>query len=452
MRKEICLCTALAPLLCILLALSARAEDVPETETAAPPLFVPQLLGAQYTGIDQHQYSLHSPYAGRLSLRPQGDTERSHTFGAYLGVQLPWHLQVYGDIEKFDGEGVSGSTGLGGLTNGDVIRSGTATLKKRPYFARHFVRYSLPLGEGTHDVERAIDQLPGKEADRRIDFKAGKMAVSDDFDKNRYSNSTRTQFMNWSLWNNSAWDFAADTRGYTNGAVVAYIDKRWSVRYGVYQMPRFANGQTLDAFSHSAGHNIEFTLQPEKDSWAVRLLGYYNVARMGVYRHAIDAATREGVAPSITADDRIGRHKLGFGLNTEVPLADEGQTGLFARYGWNDGATESFAFTEVDRNVQIGGQLSGNHWQRADDHVGVAFVVDGLSKDHADYLSAGGNGFVLGDGRLNYGTERIVEAYYSWQVLPHVTVSPDLQFVSNPGYNRDRGPAKFASLRLHLEY
>jgi high affinity Mn2+ porin len=438
----------------ILAALNLPVVSAAETpgDDVAPRYFIPQLLGAQYTGIDQHQYSLRSPYEGKLSLRPQGDTERSHTFGTYLGMQLPWDLQLYGDIEKFDGEGVSGSTGMGGLPNGDVIRSGTATLKKRPYFARHFVRYSLPIGEGTHDVERAVDQLPGKEADRRIDFKAGKMAVSDDFDKNRYSNSTRTQFMNWSLWNNSAWDFAADTRGYTNGVVVAYVDNGWSLRYGLYQMPRFANGQTLDSIHDSAAHNMELTLQPGKDSWAVRILGYYNVARMGIYRQAIDAALREGGVPNIVADDRIGRHKLGFGLNGELPLADDGETGLFARYGWNDGATESFAFTEVDRNLQIGGQLSGKRWQRPEDHVSVALAVDGLSKDHADYLEAGGSGFVLGDGRLHYGTERIIEAYYSWQVISHVTLSPDLQFVRDPGYNRDRGPARFASVRLHFEY
>ena len=439
----------LATAMCGLCITSGKASG---EEPESPPSFVPQLLGAQYTGIDQHQFSLRSPYAGKLSLNPRGDTERSHTFGAYFGMQLPAHFQVYGDIEKFDGEGVSGSTGLGGLTNGDVVRSGTATLKKRPYFARHFLRYSLPLDDDTHAVERDIDQLPGAEANRRWDFKIGKMAVSDDFDKNRYSNSTRTQFMNWSLWNNSAWDFAADTRGYTNGLVVAYVTPAWSLRYGVYQMPDRANNQTLDSFRHSAGHTAELTWQPQADGWAVRLLGYYNVARMGVYRNALDAAARTGLPPDIGADDRAGRHKIGFGANTEIPLADGGQTGLFARYGWNDGATESFAFTEVDRNRQIGAQLSGTHWERGEDHLGLAYVIDGLSHDHRDYLAAGGSGFVLGDGALRYRTERIVETYYSFQLVPHISLSPDFQFIRNPGYNADRGAARFVSLRLHLDY
>ena len=441
-----------------LLSFAAYAADLEtRTDVSAPeqttaPLFIPQLLAAQYTGVDQHQYALRSPYAGPLSLRPDGDTEQSHTFGLYLGVQLPAHFQAYIDVEKFDGEGVSGATGLGGLTNGDVVRSGTAALPKRPYVARHFIRYEIPLGGGSHDVDRAMDQLPGADDNRRIEFKVGKMAVSDDFDKNRYSNSTRTQFMDWSLWNNSAWDFAADTRGYTNGVVIAFVDKTWEVRYGLYQMPFLANGQTLDSIRDAASSNVELTLHPTPDSWVLRALVYYNVARMGVYRDAIAVAARTGQVPNIVADDRPGRHKIGFGINAEIPLNDAGDTGIFARYGWNDGATESFAFTEVDRNLQIGGQLSGAHWGRAHDHVAVACVIDGLSSDHRDYLAAGGSGFLLGDGRLRYGTERIVEAYYSFQVMPHVWLSPDVQFIQNPGYNQDRGPAKFASIRLHLEY
>lgn len=442
----------------VLLSCTAHAADgkpVPSESTpeqVATTLFIPQLLGAQYTGVDQHQYALRSPYSGPLSLRRKGDTKRSHTFGVYFGVQLPVHFQGYVDVEKFDGEGVSGATGLGGLTNGDVVRSGTATLRKRPYVARHFIRYELPLGARTHAVERAVDQLPGIDYDRRLELKLGKMAVSDDFDKNRYSNSTRTQFMDWSLWNNSAWDFAADTRGYTNGLVVAFVDKAWELRYGLYQMPFLANGQTLDSIRHAASHNLELTLHPTPDSWVLRGLLYYNRARMGVYRDAIAGAALSGQVPDIVANDRPGRHKFGYGVNFEMPLADAGDTGIFARFGWNDGATESFAFTEVDRNFQLGGQLSGAHWGRAQDHVGIALAIDGLSNDHRDYLAAGGSGFLLGDGRLHYGAERILEAYYSIRVMPHVWISPDVQYIQNPSYNRDRGPARFASLRLHLEY
>ena len=434
-----------AACLAALFPVLARADDT--------AYFVPQLLGAQYTFVDQHQDSLRSPYAGPNSLYPRGDTEQSHTFGAYFGVPLTARLQFYFDMEMFKGEGVSNATGLGGLTNGDVIRSGTADLGKRPYVARRYFRYVLPLGDATETVERAQDQLPSAQPVRRIEIKLGKMAANDDFDKNRYADSTRTQFMNWSLWNNTAWDFAADTRGYTNGALLAWVDAGWTLRYGIYQMPRQANGQTLEwPLGRARGENIELTLQPRSDGWALRLLGYRNLGRMGVYREALATAQASGSVPDIHADDRDGRRKYGYAINAELPLADSGDTGLFARAGWNDGKTESFVFTEVDHALSFGAQVAGSRWSRPSDRIGVGVAVDGLSTDHRNYLEAGGDGFLLGDGRLNYARERIVEMYYAFQPVAHITLSPDLQYIRNPGYNRDRGPATFLGLRAHIEY
>jgi carbohydrate-selective porin OprB len=173
---------------------------------------------------------------------------------------------------------------------------------------------------------------------------------------------------------------------------------------------------------------------------------------MGIYRDAIAVAMARGTIPDIRADDFPGRRKYGFALNGELPLGDHGDTGLFARAGWNDGRTESFAYTEVDRSLSGGFQLSGVHWGRSQDHMGVALAVDGLSPDHREYLALGGSGFVLGDGALHYGLEHIVEAYYSLAVFKHLTLSPDFQLIWNPGYNRARGPAHFVSLRAHLEF
>lgn len=426
--------------------LTARADD-------ASSNFIPQFLGAQYTFVDQHQGALRSPYAGPLSLKPQGDTAQSHAFGAYFGVPLPAHLEFYFDLEMFKGSGVSDGRGLGGLTNGDVIRSGTGALGKRPYVARRYLRYVWPLGGDTVERERAQDQLPGREPIRRIEIKLGKLAVNDDFDKNRYANSTRSQFMNWSLWNDTAWDFAADTRGYTNGLMFAWIERGWALRYGLYQMPTEANGQTLEwPLGRARGEQIELAVQPAPDGWALRLLAFRNIARMGVYRDALAAAAGSGRPPDIRADDRDGRRKYGYAANFELPLADDSDTGLFARAGWNDGRTESFVFTEVDRTISLGVQISGARWGRADDRLGIALAIDALSPDHRAYLAAGGEGFVLGDGRLNYGRERILEAYYRVQLLPHLQISPDLQWIRNPGYNRDRGPVRFFGVRAHLEF
>ncbi|MBE1162601.1 carbohydrate porin [Dyella acidiphila] len=427
------------------LPLAAHADDA--------PLFVPQWLGAQYTFVDQHQFRVHSPYSGPLSLDPNTSTARSHTFGAYFGVQLPAHLQFYLDVEMFKGEGVSNATGLGGLTNGDIIRSGVASLGKTPYIARSYLRWTLPLGGDSKPVERAQDQLPGSEASEHLEAKIGLMAVNDDFDKNRYADATRTQFMNWSLWNNTTWDFAADTRGYTYGVMLGWIMPGWSLRYGIYRMPYEANGQRLiSSLSESNGQQLELTLQPDPDGWALRFLGFYNKGNMGLYQQAIDIAELTGQLPNVHDDDAPGRHKFGVGINGELPVADNGDTGFFMRAGWNDGHSESFIFTEVDRLLSGGFQLSGVHWNRPDDRLGLGVAIDGLSRIHANYLQLGGDGFLLGDGTLHYGPEQITELYYNVAVIDHLSLSPDFQFIRNPGYNRDRGPARFAGLRAHIEF
>jgi high affinity Mn2+ porin len=354
------------------------------------------------------------------------------------------------------GAGVSGAQGLGGLPNGDVIRQGAGNLPKRFYVARKFVRYLIALpGSSTKLAERAQDQLSVPEPTTRIEIKAGVLAANDDFDLNRYASSTRTQFMNWSLWNNGAWDFAADTRGYTEGVVAGFVSPQWSIKYGLYEMPVRANQQQLESsISKARGENIELTYKPSTDdnSTVIRALVYRNTARMGIYEDAIAFAEATGTVPDIVAQDREGRHKTGFGVNLEQPLADDGESGVFARAGWNDGKTESFAFTEIDRTLSAGGQLAGGRWKRPEDRVAVAVAVNGLSGAHRQYLAGGGVGFLLGDGRLNYAPEEILETYYRAQFGHYVQLSPDVQYIRDPGYNRDRGPVTVWGLRLHLQY
>jgi high affinity Mn2+ porin len=434
-----------------------KSEGVQPSPLAASPN--PMLLGAQYTFVDQNQSRLRSPYSGPLSLDAGGGTEATNTIGIYTGwAPVSWG-QLYLDVEKFDGAGVSGATGLAGLTNGDVVREGAAGIKKEFYIARLFTRFMLPLGDLTESVDRAQDQIPGREAATRLELKIGRMAVTDDFDQNRYAGAARTQFLNWSLWANTAYDYAANTRGYTNGVVVGYISPTWSLKYGFYLMPVRANEQMLEYEAGRAhGQNLELRLSPWPTGTIVRLLAYWNTARMGNYEEALSVAAATHTQPDIQADDREGRHKYGFGVNAEQPLGDNGDTGLFLRWGWDDARTETFAFTEVDEQISFGGQLSGAHWRRDNDRLGLAVASQGLGPAHRQYLQAGGCGFLLCDGHLNYGREQILETYYRievrWPHRPEVRwqLGPDFQDIYHPGYNRDRGPVHFWAVRLHVEY
>jgi high affinity Mn2+ porin len=451
------------PLVLLLVAapplLADSSADAPLSGEPAPDSRWPMLVGAQYTFVDQKQSALTSPYEGKYSLRPEGDRQDSHTIGFYGGwAPLSW-LQLYLDTEKFMGGAVSNATGLGSLTNGDVVREGAAGLKKEFYIARSYLRLMLPLSSELARTARAQDQIPGSEAATRLELKAGRLAISDELDKNRYANATRTQFMNTSLWQNTAWDYAANTRGFSDGFVLSYISPTWALRYALFQMPTHANGQELETLKKARGQNLELTLSPAQVTTIVRLLVFCNTAHMGDYREAIAAAAGTGLAPVVSSTGRDGRQKYGFGVNAEQPLADDGDTGLFMRLGWNDAATEDFAFTEVDRDVSLGGQLSGVHWRRSDDQLGVGLSDSGLSDPHRAYLAAGGSGFTLGDGRLNYAHEEIFEAYYraqwSWTVFTapiRLQLTPDFQYIQNPGFNQDRGPVRFYAVRLHLEY
>ena len=440
-------------LACLLLSLvSAASLPARAADTAAPPLFMPQLLGAQMTYAGQDLGPLRSPYAGPLSLRAGGDKAVTRTYGVYLGMHLPAHLAFYLDTELFRGRGINDGTGLAGYVNGDAVRAGAGG-RQIPYIARAYLDWNLPLGDATTPTAAAQDQLPGAVAAARVELKLGRLSVADDFDKNRYANDTRRQFMNWDFINAATYDYAADTRGYSDGFIAAWVQPRWTLRYGLYQMPLHANGQALEGpLGRARSEQVQLSLHPfGSDGFALRLLAYRNIARMGRYAQALALAAATGTTPDIVANDRNGRRKHGWMLNAELPLADGGDTGLFARLGWNDGVTESFAYTEADRALSVGAQLSGVHWQRTQDRIGVALGLDGLSALHRAYLAGGGCGFMLCDGALDYGRERVIEAYYRLQLGHYLQLSPDLQWIANPGYNRARGPARVVGLRAHLE-
>ena len=438
------------------------AQDlVPPTSTVeefpAPPqgrVDIPSLLRFQSTLILQALPAYRSPTEGPSTLIGDGSVALSHTSTMFLGIRpTPW-FETFVNAEIANGKGVGGVRGAAGFPNGDVIRN--PQVGQQPYFARYFLRFTAPLGPGVETAERGDNVIPGERATERLVFSAGKVATVDFFDVNSYANSARTQFLNWSLLNNAAYDYAADTRGYTGGLVAEWITPDWSVRFGSFLMPDEANGTRLAwGVRRNRGDNLEFELHPallgDDRRTVIRFMGYRNLAAMGNYREAL--ARANGGAPDITSTRRPGAVKYGGGISLEQPLSDDGTTGLFARAAWNDGATESFAYTEAEFAVSAGVQIGGAHWGRPDDRVGLAYAQNELGADHRDYLRAGGVGFLLGDSGLRtYAPERIFEAYYSMRALDFLWLSTGYQLIANPGYNADRGPASVITVRAHLVF
>ncbi|SPF32874.1 Carbohydrate-selective porin OprB [Syntrophobacter sp. SbD1] len=430
-------------------------QDCSEQKSQECPDWVPKLLGAQYNVIYQDMPPFHSPYEGQnsLSFRNGLGEQVTQTYGVYFGSQLAPGLQAYADGEFFQGNGISDGLGLAGYVNGDVIRAGSSNLPKIPYLAKLYLRYYYPLSGEAEKLERCMDQLPGEQPVSRWEIKIGKLAATDDFDLNRYANNNRAQFFNYDFLYNTAWDYAADTRGYSYGIVTSLFPPRWRVAFGVYMEPDTANGADFDFIDlEELGYNLELTWKPNDAGTVVRLLSYFNEGRLGSYDAALTLGRTTSTVPDLLLVEQSGGTKYGFGLNFEQPMADDGETGIFGRIGWNDGNHESWSYVESDRHASFGAQVSGIHWTRPDDRLGVAYGVNGLSDPHKNYLEAGGIGILLGDGKLNYGLEQALELYYRIQVCRYVQISPDFQFIQDPGYNRDRGPVEVYGLRLRVSF
>ena len=401
----------------------------------------------QATVVLQGRGAMESPYAGPNSFSANRENATSITSTLFLGRRLWNNAAIYFDPEISGGTGLSSTLGIAGAPNGETTRVGTTS--PRAYIARLYFEQSIDLGGDYEKVVPDQNQLGGRQCKERLTFTLGKMSSGDIFDDNTYSHDPRTQFMNWSLMTNGAWDYPADARGYTYGIAAQLVLKECAFRYGIFAMPEEANGFTFDrtlAHAHGQSLEVEYDYSLFERPGKVRLMGYLNNAHMGDYREAIANAP---TAPDITST-REYRIKFGVTLNAEQKITDD--LGAFTRVGWNDGRTETFAFTEIDQSFQAGLSLQGSLWQRPEDTVAVAVVVNGISKDHRDYLAAGGLGFILGDGRLTYGPETILEFYYQARPAKSLFVSLDYQFVDNPGYNRDRGPVSIFGLRVHVEF
>jgi high affinity Mn2+ porin len=398
----------------------------------------------QATSIGQHHGSFPSLYEGAHSLPSHPENEVSLTATAFLAAHFGrWDFVV--NPEDAGGRGIGGVTGIAGFTNGETPRVAQAT--PTLYLARGYASYTLPFGAETERVEDGPNQVAGSQPVRRLTLTGGKFALTDFFDNNTYSHDPRTQFMNWAIMYNGAWDYPADTRGYTVGLLAELTMKRWSLRAANAMVSTVANGPVLDTrVAKNRGNVVEWETRysPAGQPGVFRVLGFANTFAGGTFRQAMLANGGTDVA----ATRRDGTLKYGFGLNLEQAIARD--IGVFARYGWADGKTEAWEFTQIDRSLSGGVSLSGSRWRRAADRVGVAAVRNYLSGDQRRFLAAGGLGFIIGDGRLNYRPESSVEAYYAWQMLKVLSVTVDYQRVENPAYNHDRGPVSVYSLRLHL--
>src|SRR5579883_1946758 len=385
-----------------------------------PPIPERWNLYWQITAIPDFHGHFRSPYAGPYSLQNRNELDSSLTSTLFFGLRLTDSTQIY--------------------------------MVPEPYIARAYMQQDFGWGDARESIESEANQLAGERPMDRYTLIIGRFSATDFFDDNRYSHDPRTQFMGWAAMYNGAWDYPADTRGYTWGLVQEFYTPNWRFSAAGALMPRTANGPRFDRrifVNQGTVYEIDHYHQIRGHKGAVRVLAYQNRAHAGNYAEAIKLGAATGAAPDVTATRKNGTLKYGAGVSWDQEISSD--LGVFGRLGWNDGKTESFAFTAMDRLASAGISVAGSRWRRKNDVAASLITFGGVSGVHAVYLSKGGLDFLIGDGALNYGPETVWESYYSFQASKWFWIGPDVQRIVNPGYNRDRGPLWAESLRLHLE-
>jgi hypothetical protein len=408
----------------------------------------------QTTYIWQRKPGFDAAYSGQNSLLANREKSYTFTTTAYLGFK-PWNGgELYFNPEITQGVPFSNLSGMGGFSNGELTKATGSNPKI--YRQRVFLRQTWNMGGGSEAVEADLNQMAGMVDRNRFVLTAGNFSTLDIFDDNAYAKDPRTQFMNWGGWSYAAYDYAADSRGYAWGAAGEWYRGDWVYRFARMTGPRDPNGLPID-YQIGRHYGDQFEIEhahtigdlPGK----VRVLGWRNRAITASFRDALAYGLANPADPNkqwILKARNGEKIKYGIGVNAEQALSSN--LGAFVRAMNADGRTETYAFTEVDASVAAGLSLKGGAWQRGKDTVGVALMRNMLGADRRDYLAAGGISFFIGDGRLRYKAEDIVEIYYSWNAWKNVYLTADFQRVNNPGYNADRGPANFAGLRFHAEY
>ena len=433
-------------------ALLALFISAPMANAQISPVSVSESWSAhgQLTVMAQRHGTFTSPYVGPNSLRSDEGAKETVDGTLFLGIR-PWRTgELYLNPELDQGFGLSDTTGMAGFASGAAYKVG----RNSPYgrLQRVFLRQTIDLDDELSAVESGPNTLAGLRPNNNLTLTLGKFSVVDIFDNNSYAHDPRADFVNWSVIDSAAFDYAADSWGYTYGVAAEWTQHDWTLRSGVFAMSSEPNAETIDK---TFGQREWVAELEHRHDWrghsgAIRLLVFLNQARMAYYRDAVALAQTSG-QPADVNQVRRSASKFGFALNVEQELARD--FGAFARFSRSSGNTEAYDFTDVNQSLSTGFSVKGSYWNHATHTVGAAMAINGLSSEAQAYFAAGGAGILIGDGQLpHYAREQILELYYSVNLNKTLTVSGDLQYVRNPAYNADRCPVSIAGLRLHAEF
>jgi high affinity Mn2+ porin len=410
-------------------------------------------IHGQTTWIQQGYPPFHSPYLGDNSFTPWAQTRNTWSTSAFLGFRLWEGGELYYNPELLQGFGLHNTTGAAGYPNGEAQKSNFAY----PHYStsRLYLRQTFGFGGEQETVESSYGQMAGKRDVSRLTVQIGKFPVHDVFDNNAYSSDPRADFMNWSIWAAGAFDYPADRIGLGYGAMAELNQKYWALRFGYFLVGNVPNANEFDMNLFRRGayvleHETRYSLFSRDGK--IRVAIWADTYFSGSYSEAVDLTL---LNPGLDATDAIiltrrARTKYGYYINVEQSVSNH--VGVFGRWSWNNGKNEITAFTDIDNSLSLGTIVKGTNWGRPDDRIGLAGTINGISVDHRNYLAVGGLGILIGDSRLNYRPEKILETFYAMKVISGLILTFDYQFMLNPAHNADRGPISIFSGRLHGEF
>lgn len=409
-------------------------------------------IHGQTTYIQQGYPRFRAPYTGPNSLPPWPQSKETWSGSAFLGFHVWDGAEIYYNPELLQGFGLSSTVGAAGFPNGEGQKSNFIY----PHYntSRLFLRQTLGFGGEQENVESSYGQMASKRDISRLTIQVGRFAVHDVFDNNTYAQDSRADFLNWSIGAAGAFDYPANKIGQTYGAVAELNQKDWAFRSGYFLIGDKPNSNNFDTqVFNRGGYVIELETRYSLLSrpGKLRLIGWLNEAFAGNFREAINLSAMTGLDPNTAIlQTRQGRPEYGYVVNLEQSVTDD--VGMFVRWSWNSGRGEMSAFSDINQSLSGGASIKGTSWGRPDDKVGIAGVTNQISKDYRDFLAIGGTGILVGDGQLNYRSERILESYYAIALAKDVVFTFDYQLMTDPAYNADRGPISFFSGRLHAEF
>jgi high affinity Mn2+ porin len=418
----------------------------------------------QTTGVVQGYPKFPALYSGQNSFTPKGQARFGSTSNLFLGLRLWEGAAAYLNPEIDEGFGLSNSTGAAAYPNGAVAKVG----RSAPYmrFQRYFLRQIIGLGgDGKQEdpdtgslnetLESTQNQLAGKVDRDRLILTVGKFAVGDVFDDNVYAHDPTTGFLNFAFNTMAAFDYAADSWGYTYGAALEWKQNWWTARAGLFQLSKTPNGPDIEPVllrQFMGVVELEARYDLLGQPGVLKFLAYGDNGYFNKVDEVVNFAVLTGTFPPDVNNNALRRKrlKLGGGVNLQQQIAPN--LGFFLRASMADGRFETVDYTDVDRSLSFGLVAAGKLWERPKDEIGAAMVFGGLTGPRVRYFASGGTSVYIGDGALSYGGEKAIEAYYKYSVAEGIDVTLDYQSIINPGHNLDRGPINFFGLRVHAQF